>query len=106
VSVHWFDVPVFDGADDLDVKPPVRVYVPWGWSPETGWADPRVQLGVELLGDAIRQARHGARLSQRALAGRSGVDQPTISRLERGQLRSISLRRLAAIVGTLPDIVR
>jgi transcriptional regulator with XRE-family HTH domain len=45
-------------------------------------------------------------MSQRALAGRSGVDQPTISRLERGVLPGISLRRLAAIVAALPDLFR
>jgi DNA-binding XRE family transcriptional regulator len=93
-------------AEEIDVKPVVRVYVPYGWSPEAGWGDPRIQLGVELLGEAIRTARRRAGLSQRALAGRSGVDQPTISRLERGMLHSISLRRLAAIFAVLQDLFR
>jgi predicted transcriptional regulator len=35
------------------------------------------------------------------LAARSGVDQPTIARLERGTLPGISLRRLARILGCI-----
>jgi ribosome-binding protein aMBF1 (putative translation factor) len=97
---------MLDAPDDLDVKPPVRVYIPWGWSPETGWDDPRIQLGADRLGTAIRAARQRRRLSQRGLAARTGVDQSTISRLERGMLRSISLRRLAALIGVLDDVFR
>jgi transcriptional regulator with XRE-family HTH domain len=40
------------------------------------------------------------------VAERCGVDQPTISRLERGMCPGISLPRLAAIVAALPDLLR
>jgi DNA-binding XRE family transcriptional regulator len=92
--------------DSVDVKPPTRVYVPPGWSPESGWLDPRLRHGALLLGRAISEGRRRAGMSQRHLATRSGVDQPTISRLERGLLSGISLRRLAAIFAVLNDIFR
>jgi transcriptional regulator with XRE-family HTH domain len=37
------------------------------------------------VGRTLRQARRRAGLSQRALAGRTGVAQPTIARLEAGE---------------------
>jgi predicted transcriptional regulator len=37
------------------------------------------------VGSAVRRARRRAGLTQRALAARSGVAQPTIARIEQGQ---------------------
>lgn len=47
-------------------------------------SDPRVLDGLVLLGSAIRRARRELGLSQDELERLSGVDQTTISRLERG----------------------
>ncbi|HEY7969976.1 MAG TPA: helix-turn-helix transcriptional regulator [Candidatus Limnocylindrales bacterium] len=85
---------------------PRRSHLPREWALGSGWRDPAAQRGAEALGRAVVNARRRAGMSQRALAGRSGVDQPTISRLERGVLPGISLRRLAAIVAALPDLFR
>jgi ribosome-binding protein aMBF1 (putative translation factor) len=83
-----------------------RRHVPRSWSPGTGWLDAAAQRDVANLGRAILAARRRAGLSQRALAECCGVDQPSISRLERGMLPGISLRRLAAILARLPDLFR
>ena len=37
------------------------------------------------VGSSLRKARRRAGLSQRALAARTGIAQPTIARIERGQ---------------------
>jgi transcriptional regulator with XRE-family HTH domain len=54
------------------------------------------------LGQELRKARIGSALSQSELSGASGVDQGTISRLERGLapgLRFATYGRLMEIVG-------
>ena len=48
----------------------------------------------------IREARQAARLSQQELGARIGLDQPAISRMERGQ-RSVSVEQLVAIAAAL-----
>lgn len=42
---------------------------------------------MSTLGDRVKEARQGARLSQGALAARIGVKQSSISELERGDSR-------------------
>lgn len=38
------------------------------------------------IAKSLRRARHNAKLSQRELAGATGIAQPTIARIERGQV--------------------
>jgi DNA-binding XRE family transcriptional regulator len=82
-----------------DVWPPIRTWRAIRPSP----VEPRVEIGLEFLGQLVLRMRRSAGLSQRALAARAGVHQSTISRLERGQLRALGLLRLAAILGVLDD---
>ena len=63
--------------------------------------DDAIDLGLEILGAAIRRARYGANLTQAALERRSGVDQTTISRLENGNLAGLRLQKVAALVAAL-----
>jgi ribosome-binding protein aMBF1 (putative translation factor) len=60
-----------------------------------------VEVGLDVIGRMVLDGRRRANLSQGQLERMSGVDQTTISRLERGRLPGISLSRLAAILGTL-----
>ncbi len=57
-------------------------------------SDPRVLDGLVLLGSAIRRARRELGLSQDQLERLSGVDQTTISRLERGLAPKTPAHRL------------
>ena len=66
--------------------------------------DPHVQRGLEIIGRAAWKARRRAGLTQRELGYRVGVHQSTISRLERGRLNGMRLKRLAAIVAALDRI--
>lgn len=53
-------------------------------------------LTEELLGQRVRAARIAAGLKQEDLAARIGVDQPTISRFEKGRdIGSILLTKIA-----------
>jgi DNA-binding XRE family transcriptional regulator len=54
-----------------------------------------------VLGRAVRMARHQRAWSQRELEERSGVDQTTISRIERGLLRGTDLVRFARVAWAL-----
>jgi ribosome-binding protein aMBF1 (putative translation factor) len=81
--------------------PTKRRHVPRDWSPEDGYPDDLVNEGLYRLGEAIYQGRRRYGWTQRMLASRSGVDQPTIARLERGVLPGIGLRRLARLLGCL-----
>lgn len=60
-----------------------------------------VEIGVDVVGRMVLDARRRANLTQGQLERMSGVDQTTISRLERGRLPGITLGRLAAILGAL-----
>ena len=55
-----------------------------------------------MVGSAVRAARRKAGLSQVELARRAGTSQPSIARLERGQVSPtvISLDRIARALGT------
>jgi transcriptional regulator with XRE-family HTH domain len=53
------------------------------------------------LGRAVLRLRLYLGWSQKDLEARSGVDQTTISRLERGKQRGLSIRRLAKILDAL-----
>jgi len=65
----------------------------------TGRAD--IVVGLEWIGRWIFEARRRAGLTQKQLESMSGVDQTTISRLERGCLAGLRLYRLAAIISVL-----
>lgn len=63
--------------------------------------DPLIQLGWDILGAMVKRRRHALGWSQRELARRTSLSQPVISRLERGILRGLKLKRLAAITAVL-----
>jgi transcriptional regulator with XRE-family HTH domain len=50
-----------------------------------------------LSGQLLREARRRAGLTQRAVAGRAGVTQPTVARIERGDIQP-SLERLLELI--------
>ena len=60
-----------------------------------------IVVGLEWIGRWIFEARRRAGLTQKELEGMSGVDQTTISRLERGCLAGLRLYRLAALISCL-----
>ena len=66
--------------------------------------DPTVRRGLAVLAEVVRRGRHAAGITQVRLADMAGVNQSTISRLERAQLRSMRLVRLARIVGALVEL--
>ena len=55
-----------------------------------------------MVGSAVRAARRRAGVSQTELAARSGTSQPSIARLEKGQVSPtvITLDRIARALGT------
>jgi transcriptional regulator with XRE-family HTH domain len=55
---------------------------------------------VTELGDILRRAREDQGISQRALARRSGIAQPAISRIERG-VESPAFERFSYLVSCL-----
>jgi transcriptional regulator with XRE-family HTH domain len=59
------------------------------------------ELGLRLLGLAVRERRLQYRLSQQQLAFRTGVNQSTISRLENARLRTMKICTLARIMVVL-----
>lgn len=63
--------------------------------------DPDVRQGLALMGAAVARRRQRLRMSQRELARRSGVDQSSISRFERGLQFCIRWSRFARIVVVL-----
>ena len=48
-------------------------------------------------GDLVREARRRAGLTQRQLAQRAGVTQPTVARIERGEVEA-SIERVVSLV--------
>ena len=84
--------------------PNERRHLPSDWSDDAGYPDELVNQGLDRIAEGVYQARRRAGWTQRQLASRCGVDQPTISRLERGVLSGISLRRLARIFGCV-DVI-
>jgi len=63
--------------------------------------EPAERRGLEIIGQVVLRARLGARLTQRQLGYRVGLNQSTLSRLERGRLRAMRMVTLARIFGTL-----
>lgn len=61
---------------------------------------------AQLAGEAIRQARLDAGISQQCLADECGTSQSVISYLERGRYPGIALRMLARIANELDLDVR
>lgn len=80
--------------------PPPR---PHTADPSRLWATDRADIvvGLDWIGRWIFEARRRAGLTQKQLERMSGVDQTTISRLERGRLAGLRLYRLAAIISCL-----
>jgi Predicted transcriptional regulators len=62
---------------------------------------PDRRRSLAKIGRAVLRLRLYRGWSQQDLEARSGVDQTTISRLERGTQRGLSIRRLAAILDAL-----
>lgn len=63
--------------------------------------DPATQRALDQVGSVILQGRIARGWSQRTLEDRSGVDQTTISRLERGLLRGVRVEAFARILAAL-----
>ncbi|MFN8520311.1 MAG: helix-turn-helix domain-containing protein [Chloroflexota bacterium] len=64
---------------------------------------PHDQRSLTMLGAAVRMCRRQRGWSQRELEERSGVDQTTVSRIERGRVRGTQLIKLAWIAWALDD---
>jgi transcriptional regulator with XRE-family HTH domain len=72
--------------------------------------DPITQDGVEAIGADIRRLRLAAGVTQRELEELAGLDQTTISRIERGLMPTLRLHRYArlraAVEGRLGAVQR
>ncbi|MHB9860658.1 helix-turn-helix domain-containing protein [Streptomyces sp. YIM S03343] len=74
-------------------------------SPQPDW----VIAQRQVIGEAIRASRVDAGLTQETVALRSGVDRPSVVRIEQGQQSPTTdtLIRLAAAIGiSVPDMIR
>lgn len=71
-----------------------------------GRVDPVTREALEVLGAVFRQLRAERGLSQRALAGRCGLSQPTISKLERGRAEGLRAAWIARLLAGLDGSVR
>jgi len=60
--------------------------------------DPAVMGALAALGRAVASARARQGLSQEALEARSGVDQTTVSRFERGKAPGLRADRVAGLL--------
>ena len=69
-------------------------------------ADAITLHGLMLVGQVVYEARRRAGISQRHLGRVAGVHQSTISRLERGHLNGLRLKRLARILARLEQLSR
>ena len=65
---------------------------------------PGVEFGLTCLGRELLAARRRAGYTQAQLARISGIHQSTISRVERGRLDGMRLRRLAVLIASLGGI--
>jgi hypothetical protein len=65
---------------------------------------PNQQIGLDLLADALFDARQVREFTQHELAFRTGVAQSTISRLEHGIAPGVSLRRLGGVIAVFGGI--
>jgi transcriptional regulator with XRE-family HTH domain len=71
-----------------------------------GRIDPVTREALEVLGAVFRQLRAERGLSQRALAGRCGLSQSTISKLERGRAEGLRAAWIARLLAGLDGTVR
>jgi transcriptional regulator with XRE-family HTH domain len=71
-----------------------------------GWIDLDTREALQLLGTVLRELRQERRLSQRALAGRCGLSQSTISRLECGLADGVRVAWIARLLAGLDAEVR
>jgi transcriptional regulator with XRE-family HTH domain len=71
------------------------------WEAYVARSDPAERRGLQVIGQTILHGRLAAHLTQRQLAFRAGINQSTLSRLERGRLHAMRLVTLARIVGAL-----
>lgn len=71
------------------------------WQAERAQVHTAIHTGAEVIGAWFRSLRYERRWTQRQLAWRCQVSQPTISRLETGRLRGIRLSTLAIIASVL-----
>ena len=69
------------------------------WVPPSRYAEP--DPGVVAFGRTLLATRRQRRLSQMALEHRSGVDQTTISRIERGLVPNTPVRLLELLADGL-----
>jgi transcriptional regulator with XRE-family HTH domain len=76
---------------------------------EAAVAERRDEILAESRANRLADLRRGARLTQKQLADRIGVDQPRVSRIERGDLARTEVGSLAAYAeamgGTLELVV-
>ena len=66
-----------------------------------GRDNPAERLGLMVIGQAVLRGRIAARITQRQLGYRVGLNQSTLSRLETGRLRTMRMVTLARIIGAL-----
>ena len=71
------------------------------WAAYVARSQPTEVAGLRIIGQAVLRVRLAAGLTQRQLAFRAGLNQSTISRLERGELHAMRLVTLARIVAVL-----
>jgi transcriptional regulator with XRE-family HTH domain len=71
-----------------------------------GRLDPETREALQVLGQVLRLLRAERGLSQRALAGRCGLSQPTISRLECGLAEGVRVAWIARLLVGLDMTVR
>lgn len=72
------------------------------WS-ENELEDPTVRRGMAVIAELVRRGRQGAGITQLRLGAAAEFHQATISRLERSELRSMRLVRLARVIGALVE---
>ena len=67
-------------------------------------ADAATLHGLLLIGQLVYEGRRRAGITQRQLGRVAGVNQSTISRLERGRLNGMRLKRRASILASLDSL--